>query len=67
MSLKLYTKKRNFTKTSEPEGLVEKSSKHRFVVQEHHASSLHFDLRLEIDGVMKSWAVPKGPFDEPHR
>jgi bifunctional non-homologous end joining protein LigD len=66
MSLKLYTKKRNFSKTSEPKGAVEKSNKHRFVVQEHHATRLHFDLRLEADGVMKSWAVPKGPSMNPN-
>ncbi len=66
MSLKLYTTKRNFTKTSEPKGEVDKSGKHRFVVQEHHATQLHFDLRLEADGVMKSWAVPKGPSMNPN-
>jgi bifunctional non-homologous end joining protein LigD len=66
MSLKLYTQKRNFSKTSEPKGALGKSGKHRFVVQEHHATQLHFDLRLEADGVMKSWAVPKGPSMKPN-
>jgi bifunctional non-homologous end joining protein LigD len=66
MALKLYNKKRDFKKTSEPEGLPDESNKRRFVVQEHHASSLHFDLRLEMSGVMKSWAVPKGPSMNPN-
>lgn len=67
MGLKLYNKKRNFKNTPEPEGKVKASSnKLRFVIQRHDASRLHYDLRLELDGVMKSWAVPKGPSLNPH-
>ncbi|MBC7428266.1 MAG: DNA ligase D [Bacteriovorax sp.] len=62
MSLKEYKAKRNFKKTAEPSGKTGKvKGKNIFVIQKHHASHLHYDFRLELDGVLKSWAVPKGP------
>lgn len=62
MSLDLYNKKRDFKQTSEPSGKVAKAKSDLiFVVQRHKASRLHYDFRLEMDGVLKSWAVPKGP------
>lgn len=61
MSLKDYNRKRDFDKTAEPEGDQEKSGQLlRFVIQRHHASRLHYDFRLELNGILKSWAVPKG-------
>jgi bifunctional non-homologous end joining protein LigD len=61
-----YRRKRDFSRTREPEGGKRtKSSRLAYVVQKHDASRLHFDLRLELDGVMKSWAVPKGPSLDP--
>ena len=67
-TLKLYNAKRDFAVTNEPTGSVEKAARHandspsrRFVIQKHWARSLHYDFRLELDGTMKSWALPKGP------
>ncbi len=61
MSLNEYQRKRDFKKTSEPEGEVAAGERRIYVIQKHAASHLHFDLRLEMDGVLKSWAVPKEP------
>jgi len=60
-----YHKKRDFQKTREPQGKIHDSASKVFVVQKHAATRLHYDLRLELDGVLKSWAVPKGPSMNP--
>ena len=61
MALEVYRKKRKFGVTAEPRGGKIKSGGHAFVIQKHDATRLHYDLRLELDGVMKSWAVTRGP------
>ncbi len=65
MGLTEYNKKRKFESTPEPEGKTSENESHRFVIQRHKARRLHYDLRLEMDGVLKSWAVPKGPSMNP--
>ncbi len=63
--LKRYTKKRDFDKTTEPPAIATSGSSNRFVIQRHDASHLHYDLRLEDNGVLRSWALPKGlPIDK---
>jgi bifunctional non-homologous end joining protein LigD len=65
LDIETYNRKRDFSKTAEPKGRKLKGKGDSFVVQKHDASRLHWDFRLELDGVLKSWAVPKGPSIDP--
>ncbi|MGQ9543253.1 MAG: DNA polymerase ligase N-terminal domain-containing protein [Candidatus Bathyarchaeia archaeon] len=67
MSLQEYRSKRNFKRSSEPEGSnqPEPGGGNIYVIQKHQATHLHYDLRLEMDGILKSWALPKGPPTQP--
>jgi len=65
MGLEEYKRKRRFNETPEPEGKLKKTTGNSFVIQKHRATRLHYDFRLEMDGVLRSWAIPKGPTFDP--
>src|SRR5262245_34143896 len=65
MGLEEYKKKRKFNETPEPEGDVKEGSGRSFVIQKHRATRMHYDFRLEMDGVLRSWAIPRGPTFNP--
>jgi len=65
MGLEEYKSKRRFNETPEPEGKVKAASGYTFVIQKHRATRLHYDFRLEMEGVLRSWAIPKGPSFNP--
>ena len=66
MALEIYRKKRKFGVTAEPRGRKGRRAGNQYVIQKHAARRLHYDLRLELDGVMKSWAVTRGPSLDPN-
>ncbi|HVT63018.1 MAG TPA: DNA polymerase ligase N-terminal domain-containing protein [Legionellaceae bacterium] len=65
MSLIHYHRKRNFKKSNEPIGKIHYKTTHLYIIQKHAASHLHYDFRIELNGVLKSWAIPKGPCLDP--